>query len=52
MLQTLLADEVRLKGRREAAHRAFSAAVTGVVSRVWGLLDNMVLREALSQALP
>lgn len=52
MLQTLLADEVRLKGRRETAHRAFSAAVTGVVSRVWELLDNMVLREALSQALP
>lgn len=46
-LRKFLTDETSLDARRAAAEGALSAAASGVVTRVWELLESCILKKGL-----
>lgn len=46
-LRKFLTDETSLDARRVATEGALSAAASGVISRVWELLESHVLKKQL-----
>lgn len=47
-LRKFLTTEASLDERRAAAGGALSAAASGVVTRVWELLESFILKKALT----